>query len=1250
MAPKAARMPAPSPRSRASSGSSSKVASVNIKTEAKEEVGDDESTSARTSSSRSRARACGAELPTPKKAKTFKIEVDEEDTQGSDTMDAQTILGDEPVECDGCHRHSVRDHAYNVMMGEIEYQYVSKNGNFCKDCHTVWRLMYKSRLTLVLFVRYLQNFENKVQFTREIISLVTLRYDNHARVTALLLVQRVDMLRFAFDLVGVPFPFFQINPLDEVDWKKSVASSLTFAEQRCNGQRQVLCLSPLTSDTFRRSPTSKALVQRNDLQQRLRPVLFTDQDEDAEWWREHMNEGLDMEEAPEAVRQVKTEEENNEPQGTEAGEVQEVIVSVSQKKYKNAKDIAVMSLHDYTADSWDQLKEKFIGKQIAKVLKFQHEIVSGPDAQAWGQKVAILVNGLTSGKKTLQPLLQYSRSYSTARLADFHAAAANMRIMFNDLGLSFGPKLRCLLWRADFEHAARESAESAATRMVNDEPELYKLFDGDGAKVHDLVSDCITNAIGSYLASEKDKNNEAVLSVWFGMVEKLEASMQGMQCSKAGGFLSVLRDAKIILEAATPETKVAPGHLAAAKGRLSEGEGTKVWTLWFGSSAGTVVLADSDMLLVASALDEECYENFCMIGKILMEAGMPSLIDERLVGNWDLFASGQAGVLFQDAVKQLGTAMKSWSPAGLEEHNEEVDGTFHRLSLVVEFVDEAATHGIVCMWAELLATWQEHFGKMTGQEPMPWVPQEMADEARKLDPDLTLESELLVMKAAKQALQHTQFMPKNTEGSRSAIDALTQGLARMEANHAWRSFLLHECCDLVALVADSFDAIPTEFNAMLSDYYENPDGSVLGVALAIHDRRACQKDGIAYSPGTEKVFFLKGEPLETVEMDRQDVHDLIEMSWKHASVRFYVDTLFKANFQVTLTAFWSSVAFMVDARSLPEATEQTLDNILVTFFSGQQQEALATEVSNAFGDAGSLVSALNGLSSSSKYKLCTLFLQTFTDNVQIPGMYEGCISSPEVLHCLFEYLHGMGTVFALACYLQVKHLQHKSFTVTSSAAKQQMASLTVDSKLKEVFEYFDTELRRLSADLDKHRASFDKVVGLTVGPSCLAACLDACERFAQKASDRVWQGLGEKVDELSAACESLSPRWTHIIGEDQYLSSLAKRQLLKAPGRAKLPQTSYKLSTLLEGTTLLPWLKPPASDISTGLSDTWANAGAVYGMASLAIAVMAACNILEEFTGAPEQPRMAKEFMARPRPKSFPKILETKLEEHARRC
>ena len=135
-----------------------------------------------------------------------------------------------------------------------------------------------------------------------------------------------------------------------------------------------------------------------------------------------------------------------------------------------------------------------------------------------------------------------------------------------------------------------------------------------------------------------------------------------------------------------------------------------------------------------------------------------------------------------------------------------------------------------------------------------------------------------------------------------------------------------------------------------------------------------------------------------------------------------------------------------------------------------------------------------------------------------------------MLHCLFEYLHGMGTVFALACYLQVKHLQHKSFTVTTSAAKQQMASLTVDSKLKEVFEYFDTELRRLSADLDKHRASFDKVVGLTVGPSCLAACLDACERFAQKASDRVWQGLGEKVDELSAACESLSPRWTHHRG------------------------------------------------------------------------------------------------------------------------
>ena len=68
---------------------------------------------------------------------------------------------------------------------------------------------------------------------------------------------------------------------------------------------------------------------------------------------------------------------------------------------------------------------------------------------------------------------------------------------------------------------------------------------------------------------------------------------------------------------------MAPGQLSAAKNRLSSDDGNKVWTLWFGSSAGTVVLADADMLLAASALDDECYEDFVLCGHVLSQEGMP---------------------------------------------------------------------------------------------------------------------------------------------------------------------------------------------------------------------------------------------------------------------------------------------------------------------------------------------------------------------------------------------------------------------------------------------------------------------------------------------------------------------------------------------------------------------------------------------------------------------------------------------------
>jgi hypothetical protein len=58
---------------------------------------------------------------------------------------------------------------------------------------------------------------------------------------------------------------------------------------------------------------------------------------------------------------------------------------------------------------------------------------------------------------------------------------------------------------------------------------------------------------------------------------------------------------------------------------------------------------------------------------------------------------------------------------------------------------------------------------------------------------------------------------------------------------------------------------------------------------------------------------------------------------------------------------------------------------------------------------------------------------------------------------------------------------------------------------------------------------------------------------------------------------------------------------------------------------------------------------ATLEMAMLTIAVAAAVNIVEDFGATPRGVAMPKEFLKTPRPKNFPKVLDTKVGELAKK-
>ena len=98
----------------------------------------------------------------------------------------------------------------------------------------------------------------------------------------------------------------------------------------------------------------------------------------------------------------------------------------------------------------------------------------------------------------------------------------------------------------------------------------------------------------------------------------------------------MLKSAEVVLDAACPDTKVLPGELSKAKARLQQDDAVKIWKCWFSSSAGTVVLADADMLLAASALDDEALGDLVLSGD-----DAPASADARLVEGGE----GGAGIV-----------------------------------------------------------------------------------------------------------------------------------------------------------------------------------------------------------------------------------------------------------------------------------------------------------------------------------------------------------------------------------------------------------------------------------------------------------------------------------------------------------------------------------------------------------------------------------------------------------------------------
>lgn len=252
----------------------------------------------------------------------------------------------------------------------------------------------------------------------------------------------------------------------------------------------------------------------NHQQQRLRPTLFTSFDEQVEWWREHVEDEDDTTTGAGNSTDMVVRSEG--PHWDHAGD-DGAQASVSAMKCLSAQELANTLLSDFCDDRLlDGIKERILGKSILKLLKLQHDIVNGPEAGQWAKKTTACLEAVCSAKQMVPPFLMYQKRFDSQSLLDLYMASQKLREYFLLNSMVFAPKLRVIFYRAEFQLAAQESLEGNLLKL--NDAELLAVVGNDPEEAHALVSDCIANAITTYLGEEEtqQKTTEATLRMALG--------------------------------------------------------------------------------------------------------------------------------------------------------------------------------------------------------------------------------------------------------------------------------------------------------------------------------------------------------------------------------------------------------------------------------------------------------------------------------------------------------------------------------------------------------------------------------------------------------------------------------------------------------------------------------------------------------------------------------------------------------------
>ena len=143
-------------------------------------------------------------------------------------------------ECLGCHRSSASGRCWARPEELLQWALSGYKGLWCRDCFNLWRLNYQTRSTLVMLPCHLASdvtFED--DWHTALLAWISLRRAGHERISGPLLAERVEMVKWLMQALGVPIYGYKVVPLAELSADVAPPSAADLVTVQVHGSDQV---------------------------------------------------------------------------------------------------------------------------------------------------------------------------------------------------------------------------------------------------------------------------------------------------------------------------------------------------------------------------------------------------------------------------------------------------------------------------------------------------------------------------------------------------------------------------------------------------------------------------------------------------------------------------------------------------------------------------------------------------------------------------------------------------------------------------------------------------------------------------------------------------------------------------------------------------------------------------------------------------------------------------------------------------